>query len=161
MGKKSRRQRSGPAPPVAPPGTGIKTTWSLTKADRCFACNREICAAFEEHGKYEVNGGGMCAFLADGVSGPLVRDIQFNPVDDYHTEWNVQINSNAELVDDGGCPADAKALILSALDAVRATDIMPFKCSLCAKQTVGVTAVAAITAAFAATVAAAGAASRL
>ena len=135
MGKKSRRQRPASGGETEPSGeaNGTKTTWSRGKAERCFACNGEICAAFEKDGKYEVNGGGMCGFLASGATGPLVRDIQFNPVDDFKREWNVQINSNAELVDDGGCPADAKAIILTALEAVRVTNIMPFTCSLCAK----------------------------
>ena len=46
--------------------------------------------------------------------------------------WSVKINSDMELVADGGCPRRAKAIILGVLDTMKNSDIMPKKCSFCA-----------------------------
>jgi hypothetical protein len=108
---------------------GKKSTWSMSKMQRNMKCHEVICRVLDGDGTYEAVGGGMMCFSAGGAQGPLVRDIQICRCGDRSgREWNLQINSDVELVSDGGAPADAKALFEKALTEVRGTDIMPFKC---------------------------------
>ena len=105
-------------------------SWSRTKIRRVFAANNAIADAFQGTDWSACGGGMMCrAALAEG---PLVRDVQFRLRADDSREWSVKINSDMELVADGGCPRKAKAIILGVLDAMKNSDIMPKKCSFCA-----------------------------
>ena len=110
--------------------TSPKHSWSRTKVRRVFAANCAIADAFEGT-RWEACGGGMMR-CTDLPQGPLVRDVQFWLRNDNHTEWSVKINSDMELVADGGCPRRAKEIILGALDEMKNSDIMPKKCSFCA-----------------------------
>ena len=114
-------------------GGGGKSTWSSTKADRCFAADKAITEALDnDDGCFVVSGGGMPCFMAGGAEGPLVRDIQI-----FHkttqVEWNIQVSSNVEIVSKGECPPAAIAIVEAALEKLRATDIMPHACKKCKK----------------------------
>ena len=63
--------------------------------------------------------------------GPKERDIHFALANArmYSNEWDINVNSDYELTNDDGCPADAKQIIETALREL--SEAKPCECSKC------------------------------
>ena len=100
----------------------------MIEAQRLFASHLAICEALAAHGRYKLTGGGM---MLGPYEGPKERDIHFALANarTYSNEWDINVNSDYELTNDDGCPADAKQIIETALREL--SEAKPCECSKC------------------------------